>query len=95
MNLRGRVVAVVDLAPLVGLPPQPLAPGAGQVVLLDRERRTLGLLVGGVVGVEPLPSPDGPADRLVRGVATGRGGAVTVLSPGVLADAAAGLFGGR
>src|SRR5438105_447504 len=36
MNLRGRVVAVVDLAPLVGLPAQPLAAGQGQVVILDR-----------------------------------------------------------
>ncbi len=35
MNLRGRVVAVVDLAALVGLAPQPLAAGAGHVLILD------------------------------------------------------------
>jgi len=95
MNLRGRVVAVVDLAALVGLAPQPLAAGAGHVVLLDREPRTLGLLIGGVLGVEPLLPPEGAPGALVRGVAAGSGGAVTVLSTGALAAAAAALFGGR
>ena len=35
MNLRGRVLAVVDLAALVGLPAQPLRQGGGQVLILD------------------------------------------------------------
>jgi purine-binding chemotaxis protein CheW len=39
MNLRGRVVAVVDLAELMGLPPRALAAGYGQVVILERDRR--------------------------------------------------------
>jgi purine-binding chemotaxis protein CheW len=94
MNLRGRVVAVVDLAPLVGLPAQPLEPAAGHVIVLDHARRALGLLIGGVVGVEPLALPEG-GDGLVRGVAAARAGAVTVLRADALADEAVRLFGGR
>ena len=94
MNLRGRVVAVVDLASLVGLPPQPLVAGSGHVLLLDRDKRALGLLVGGVLGVEPLP-PVEPGSGVVRGVASARVGAVTLLAPDALAAEAASLFGGR
>ena len=94
MNLRGRVVAVVDLAELVGLPPQPLLAGHGQVLVLDREKRALGLLIGAVVGVEPLLFDPQEGAGLVAGVASGRGGAVTVLRVEPLASAAAALFGG-
>jgi purine-binding chemotaxis protein CheW len=95
MNLRGRVVAVVDLAALVGLPAQPLAAGAGQVLVLDRVKRALGLLIGGVVGVEPLAPPEPPGPGLVRGVAAARSGAVTLLSAEDVAAEASALFGGR
>ncbi len=96
MNLRGRVVAVVDLAPLVGLPPQALGPGQGQVVVLDRDRRALGLLIEGVLGVEALGSPErGTAGAVSRGVVTVSGSAVTVLDPDVLAAQSRALFGGR
>ena len=96
MNLRGRVVAVVDLAPLVGLAAQPLEPGAGQVLILEHARRALGLLIGAVVGVEPLAPPEDPdGDGLVRGVAASRTGAVTVLGPTPLAAEASRLFGAR
>jgi len=95
MNLRGRVVAVVDLAALVGLAAQPLAPGAGHVLILELEKRALGFLIGGVVGVEPLELHDPDAPGLVRGVAAGRTGAVTVLAPEALAVEAERLFGGR
>ncbi len=94
MNLRGRVVAVVDLAPLVGLAPQRLEAGSGHVLILDQGKRTLGLLVGGVVGVEPLEPPDGGAG-LVRGVAAARTGAVTVLGAEAVAAQASSLFAGR
>jgi purine-binding chemotaxis protein CheW len=94
MNLRGRVVAVVDLAELMGLAPQPLAAGAGQVLLLDRDKRALGLLVGQVLGVEALPEAPGPGPGLVAGVTQGPGGAVTVLQVDPLAATAAALFGG-
>jgi purine-binding chemotaxis protein CheW len=94
MNLRGRVVAVVDLAELVGLPPQPLLGGHGQVLILDREKRALGLLIGVVLGVEPLAPAEVSTDGLVAGVAMGRSGAVTLLRVEPLAAAAAALFGG-
>jgi purine-binding chemotaxis protein CheW len=94
MNLRGRVVAVVDLAPLVGLPPQPLAAGVGHVLVLDRDKRALGLLIGAVLGVEPLPPPEA-GSGMVRGVAASRTGAVTLLAADAVAAQAASMFGGR
>jgi len=94
MNLRGRVVAVVDLAELVGLAPQPLLGGHGQVLILDREKRALGLLIGVVLGVEPLAPAEVATDGLVAGVTMGRAGAVTLLRVEPLAAAAAALFGG-
>ncbi len=85
MNLRGRVVTVVDLAQLLGIsgaPPSQAGPPTGKVVLLDRGRRDLGLLVGEVDGVHPLedisPAP-GEALPSIRGVAHTARGAVTVL----------------
>ncbi|HET9552734.1 MAG TPA: chemotaxis protein CheW [Anaeromyxobacteraceae bacterium] len=98
MNLRGRVVAVVDLAELMGLAPQPLAAGQGHVVILERDKRQLGLLIGGVLGVEPLApdqAPEPAPGAVVAGVARASMGAVTVLEPAALADAAAALFGAR
>jgi len=93
MNLRGRVVAVVDLAELMGLAPQPLQAGAGQVVLLERDKRALGLLVGGVLGVESLTAAEAAAGGMVRGVAAASMGAVTLLEPDEVSDTAAALFG--
>lgn len=95
MNLRGRVVAVVELAPLVGLPPDALGPGQGHLLVLDRDRRGLGVWVAAVLGVEPLEPPREGAfepGRLDRGVAEVRGAAVTVLDPDVLEARAAALF---
>ncbi|HMK71974.1 MAG TPA: chemotaxis protein CheW [Myxococcaceae bacterium] len=77
INLRGRVVTVVDLRPLLGLG-EPGLP-AGKVLLLDRGRRDLAVGVSEVEGIEHLDrvvaggtAPTG----LVRGVA--RLGAVEV-----------------
>ena len=96
MNLRGRVVAVVDPAPLLGLPPQSLRVGQGQVLVLDRDRRVLGFLVEGVLGVEAVDAPERPAEGApVRGLATVKGAPVAVLDPDALAREAARLFGGR
>jgi purine-binding chemotaxis protein CheW len=95
MNLRGRVVAVVDLAALMGLAPQPLAPDAGHVLILDLGKRTLGFLIGGVLGVEALAPPEEGAPGVVRGVAAASAGAVTVLGAEALASEAERLFGGR
>jgi purine-binding chemotaxis protein CheW len=95
MNLRGRVVAVVDLAALVGLPAQPLREGSGQVLVLDQGKRALGVLIGGVQGVEELEPPAGDGRTLVRGVVAAGTSAVTVLSADALFQAAVDLFGER
>jgi purine-binding chemotaxis protein CheW len=95
MNLRGRVVAVVDLAALVGLAPQPLEAGAGQVLILDHGKRALGFLIGGVLGVETIEPPGEAPPGMVQGVAAAGAGAVTVLGANALAAEAERLFGGR
>ncbi len=96
MGLRGRVVAVVEMAPLLGLPGGRLAPGAGQVLVLERERRALGFLVDGVIGVESIDPSDRPGDRpAVKGLSALRGSPVAILDPDALAQAAHGLFRGR
>jgi purine-binding chemotaxis protein CheW len=94
MNLRGRVVAVVDLAALMGVGEEVLSAGRGQVVILDRDRRALGLLVSTVLGVEALPpgSTEAPGS-MVRGVGQVGGGAVTLLDADAVAAHAAALFG--
>jgi purine-binding chemotaxis protein CheW len=95
MGLRGRVVAVVEMAPLLGLPAA--EPGAtGQVIVLERDRRALGFLVDGVIGVEPVDEPERRGDAPpVRGLSSLRGSPVTVLDPDALAEAAQALFRGR
>ena len=93
MHLRGRVVTVVELRQLLGLPDG--ASPASKVVLLDRGRRDLGLLVTDVDGIEALervsPAP-GKAIPAVRGVARLKGLGVTVLDPEGLDAAVVGLF---
>jgi purine-binding chemotaxis protein CheW len=95
MNLRGRVVPVVDLAALLGLAAPPLGERDGQVLVLDGERPGLGLLVGLVLGVEALapgrPAGGGPS----RGLAAAAGGPVTVLDAPALAAEASSHFGAR
>lgn len=93
MNLRGRVVTVVELRQLLGL-----AEGAfalERVVLLDRGRRDLGLLVTDVDGIESIEkvgSAPGRVQSAVRGVARLKGLTVTVLDPEGLDAAVFGLF---
>jgi len=94
MNLRGRVVAVVDLAALVGVGAEELRAGCGQLVILDREKRALGLLVGQVLGVVPVAADSTePPGSMVRGIGQLDGGAVTLLDPDEVASRAAALFG--
>lgn len=94
MTVRGRVVAVVDLAAMMGR--GGASPPRGQVLVLDRERRTLGLLVDEVLGVEPVGAPDRPGEGPpVRGLATARGAPVAVLDTVALVEAARALFRGR
>jgi purine-binding chemotaxis protein CheW len=93
MNLRGRVVTVVELAQL-------LKGDAGKVpstkiVLLDRGRRELGLLVTEVDGIEVIekvgPAPP-KAPPTVKGLARLGALALTVLEPDALDSAVAASF---
>ncbi|HCF60706.1 MAG TPA: chemotaxis protein CheW [Myxococcales bacterium] len=102
MNLRGRVVTVVSLGALMGIEPAPAvgeAAPAGKVVILDRGRRDLGLLVGEVDGVHTLGdlvAAPGEAFSAVRGVGRPQtGGAVTVLEAEGLDRQIAATFKGR
>ena len=95
MNLRGRVLAVVDLAALVGLPSQPLREGSGQVLVLDQGKRAVGVLIAQVQGVEDLEPPAADGSALVRGVVASSAGALTVLSPEALLTSMVELFGER
>jgi purine-binding chemotaxis protein CheW len=93
MNLRGRVVTVVELRQLLGLPDGSTPPG--RVMLLDRGRRDLGLLVTDVEGIEAVErvsTAPGKVAPAVRGVARVKGLAVTVLDPEGLDSAVVGLF---
>lgn len=93
MNLRGRVVAVVDLSQLVGLGRQELVKDAGHVLILDQGKRALGLLIGSVVGVESFDMKNESPNGMVYGVVESRVGAVTLLAAGPLAEEASRLFG--
>jgi purine-binding chemotaxis protein CheW len=96
MNLRGRVVTVVELAPLMGLG-EPKGVGE-KFILLDRGRRDLGLLVAEVDGIELIEKvvvPPGPAQSAVRGLARLKGLAVTVLDPDGVDGLVGTLFGAK
>ena len=86
MNLRGRVVPVVDLRVLLDVAPG--APGGlHRVVLLDRGRRELGLLISEVDGIESLEKVGPPAPKAsmaVKGLARLGAIPVTVLDPDAL-----------
>lgn len=93
MNLRGRVVTVLELRGLLGLSEGALP--NQKVVLLDRGRRDLGLLVTEVEGVESVEkviAAPGKQSASVRGVARVRGLGVTVLDPEGLDAAVGALF---
>lgn len=83
MNLRGRVVTVVDFARLVELADDGADPAAARVLLLEGPVRDLGLLVAGVTGIGPIeaPEPAPPGARPeVAGLARVDGEAVTCLA---------------
>lgn len=86
MNLRGRVVPVVDLRVLLEVGPGPMS-GQARVVLLDRGRRELGLLISEVDGIETLEKVGPPAPKAseaVKGLARLGAIPVTVLDPDAL-----------
>lgn len=97
INLRGRVVTVVSLKTLLEPGTTSDAPLA-RVLLLDRGRRELGLLVTDVESIEsietigPVPGRAAPG---VKGVARLGALAVTVLDAEGLDSAVAAAFGNR
>jgi purine-binding chemotaxis protein CheW len=54
MSQQGRVAALIDLGPLVGLKARPARP-EGKVVMLQRAKGDVGLYVPEVAGIEELP----------------------------------------
>lgn len=95
MNLRGRVITIVDGTRLLGGHPNEGNDVRGRnerIVLLDRGRRDLGLLVSDVEGIEEITlvelPPDPPAGEALqpdakplRGMAQVREWRVAVLDP--------------
>jgi chemotaxis signal transduction protein len=55
MGQQGRVAALIDLGPLVGLKARPARP-EGKVVMLQRARGDVGLYVSEVAGIEEIPA---------------------------------------
>jgi len=93
VNLRGRVVTVVDFALLLDLP----RPGQPQrkLILLERGRRDLALSVTDVEGfetVEKVSTQSRESRAPVRGVTRVKGVAVTVLDADALDVAVTHLF---
>lgn len=90
MNLRGRIVTVVDLPLLVH--GKSATSELSRVVMLDRGRYELGLLVSTVETVEIIERTTAPSSSsllFAKGVARLGGVAVTVLDPDLLDKAVA------
>lgn len=93
VNLRGRVVPVVQLWAVLDAPAPQAVPT--QLLLLDRGRRELALLVTAVEGIESLDkavASSTPASRAVRGVYRLGARAVTSLDLDALDAMLAGQF---
>jgi purine-binding chemotaxis protein CheW len=52
-NLRGGIMAAIDIRPLLGVPQAPIT-AAGRIIVLKSEKFSTGLVVEGVKGVESL-----------------------------------------
>lgn len=94
INLRGRVVMLVDLRMLLGIAGGEGRP-ADKVVLLERGRRDLALLVTDVEGIESVEkiiAGPGRAGAAVRGIARLQRSAITVLDVEGIDGAVAALF---
>ena len=55
INLRGQVLAVIDLAKQFGLPPEEKLPATARVVVVELQGRTVGMLVDEVPEVLRIP----------------------------------------
>lgn len=53
-NLRGEILAAIDVRPMLGLPVLPIT-GKGRIIVVKGPKFNTGLLVERVQGVEPLP----------------------------------------
>jgi len=95
MNLRGRVIPVVDLRALLEQPPTATSTPSLRIVLLEIGRRDLGLLVTDVDGIESIEKVVSAAQKAsptVRGLARLGALAITVLDPEGLDAAVARTF---
>ena len=52
-NLRGEIMAAIDIRPLLGLPREPIT-ASGRIIVLKSEKFSTGLIIEGVQGVESL-----------------------------------------
>jgi purine-binding chemotaxis protein CheW len=91
-NWRGRILAVLDVRPLMGAPITPTG-SLGRLVVLTEDNVTVGLLTEGVQGVvecdvdriDPPPmSLDAEALALLHGQFTEPTGPIAVLDPGAV-----------
>lgn len=94
MNVRGRIVTVIDFCRLLELPPSAAVPVVPRVIVLEARRRDLGLLVEEVLGIEVLERersvPAGPP--MCVGLARAHGEPVTLLGPEALVTAVVEAF---
>lgn len=86
-NLRGEIMAAIDIRPLLGLPREAIT-GAGRIIVLKSEKFSTGLITEGVRGVESLsvdtfePTPQsltGAQREFIRGQITRDGRLVMLL----------------
>jgi purine-binding chemotaxis protein CheW len=89
MNLRGSVLPVVEIRPLLGLPAR--GPGDRAIVLADGDRRAA-VLIEAVIGLTTLDSVRATSDFTLSGVAVGEievdtGGRATLLDGPALLSA--------
>ena len=88
-NLRGSIMPVVEVRPLLGFPARPPAPGAMAIVLVDGDWRAA-LAIDRVLGLawfdepEPLDDSTGPAAAFATGVLAHDGGRLPLLDAGRL-----------
>jgi purine-binding chemotaxis protein CheW len=98
-NLRGTVMPVVDLAPMLGLPPRE-AKGQTLGIVLGHGPWTAAAVVDSVLGLEPLQARDGEgapalpgAGQFAAASAAGVDGSITVLDAGAMLTALRGAMG--
>ena len=88
-NLRGSIMPVVEVRPLLGLPARPPAPGAMAIVLVDGDWRAA-LAIDRVLGLawfdepEPLGESVGPVAAFATGALDHDGGRLPLLEAGRL-----------